>query len=135
VAQVGPVTCRICASHAKYSHTEREHEVAEAWIPDFLSYIKTDAFSGTDRPLTFTSAAEKFSLGTSVRRTGGVLDAVEWILRGQGWPDEACCGVTAYVVNASSREPGAGWKDLWKVEPGQARAAARAFVREAALAD
>lgn len=130
-----PNTCRACPSHEKYTHSLREHEVAALWLPDFLAYIKQDAFDDGDRPLTYKDAIEKFSLDVSVRRAGRVLDAVEWLLRARGWPLEACAGAAAYVVNSSTGEPGDGWKDLWKMHPRDAREAARAHIRELTLAD
>jgi hypothetical protein len=113
----------------------REHEIAREWIPAFLEFIKTDAFAYTDKPISYKDAIDRFGLDVSVRRAGRVLDAVEWILRGRGWPQDACGGVAAYVVNAGSGEPGDGWKALWKVHPRDAREAARSYVREQALAD
>ena len=129
------VTCTRCPTHEKYTHTAREHEIANAWIPSFVDYIKTDAFADSDSPISYKDALERFSLDVSVRRVGRVLDSVEWILRSRGWPQDACGGVAAYVVNAGTGEPGDGWKALWKIHPRDAREAARAYVREQALAD
>jgi hypothetical protein len=132
---MGELTCHACPSNPKYTHSQREHDVADAWIPALVDYIKVDAFASLDRPLSYKDAVTKFSLDTSVRRAGRVLDAVEWILKSRGWPIEACAGVAAYVVNSSTGEPGDGWKELWTMHPRDAREAARSHVRELALAD
>jgi hypothetical protein len=117
------------------THTVREHGIADAWIPDLVTYIKTDAFARMDRPLSHQEAATRFGLDVGVRRVPRVVDAVESILRGRGWPEPACGGVTAYVVNAGSREPGDAWAALWRMKPVEARRAARAHIREEALSD
>lgn len=128
-------TCTTCASNPKYTHTVREHDVAELWIPALYDYIKQDAFSDVDRPISYKDAVTKFDLDVHVRRVGRVLDAVEMILSHRGWPADARGGVAAYVVNASTGQPGEGWLDIWKVSPYDARQAARAYVREMTLAD
>jgi hypothetical protein len=132
---ISPETCQACPRHGTYTHSVREHDVAQDWTPALVIHIKTDAFASMDRPLSYKEAIEKFDLDVPLRRAGRVLDAVEWILRGEGWPADACGGVAAYVVNASSREPGEGWKAVWDRDPRAARAVARAFVREQALSD
>jgi hypothetical protein len=126
-------TCRQCPSHPKYTHTVREHDVAQSWIPSLFDYIKQDAFADLDRPLTYQGSIEKFGLDLHVRRVGRVLDAVEMILRSDGWPAEACGGVAAYVVNSQTGKPGEGWSEIWNVAPYDARSAARAHVRDVVL--
>jgi hypothetical protein len=128
-------TCAQCTSDPRYTHSFAEHQVAVAWIPTLLEYIKQDAFADTDRPLTYKGAMQKFGLRTSVRRVGRVLDAVELTLRSRGWPAEACGGVAAYVVNGSTGQPGEGWTAIWHVHPKDAREAARAHIRELTLAE
>jgi hypothetical protein len=128
-------TCPVCRSNPKYTHTVREHEVAEAGLPALHDYIKQGAFSDQDRPISYKDANEKFGLGVNVRRVGRVLDAVELILSGRGWPAEARGGVAAYVVNSATGQPGDGWTDIWRVSPYDARSAARAYIRELTLAD
>lgn len=91
----GESTCCECPSHEKYTHSLREHAVAEAWIPAFLDYIKVDAFDSLDRALPCRDAVANFSLDTTVRRAGPALDAVAWILKPRGWSIEACAGVAA----------------------------------------
>jgi hypothetical protein len=128
-------TCRACASNPKYTHTEREHELADQWIPFLYAHIKQDVFTDRDRPISYKDAVGKYGLDVHVRRVGRVLDAVEMILSERGWPSEPRGGVAAYVVNASTGEPGDGWSDIWKVSPRDARSSARAYVRELTLAD
>ena len=128
-------TCATCASNPKDTHTVLEHEAAEQWIPALHDHIKQDVFSDRERLITYKDAVTKFDLGVSVRRVGRVLDAVEMILRDRGWPSEARGGVAAYVVTASTGQPGEGWTDIWQVSPRDARQAARAYVRELTLAD
>ena len=117
----------------KYSHSVDEHRMAETWIDPLLSHVKTDAFSRGDRPVTYQGAIARFDLDTSVRRVGRVLDAVELILVSRGWPRTAAGGVTAYIVNAGSGEPGAGWMETWNMRPRDAREEARAYVRRLTL--
>ena len=95
--------------------------------------MKTDAFTSRDSPLTYAKAIQRFQLDSTVRRVGRILDAVEHILVEQGWPEPAAEGIAAYLVNASSGEPGDGWADIRKVKPKIARQAARDYVRELTL--
>ncbi len=128
-------TCGICDMNPKFTHTVNEHEVAERWMAPLLEYVKTDAFSRGDRPLTYAAAIPRFGLDTSVRRVGRVLDAVERILVTQDWPPATAAGVTAYVVNSGSKKPGNGWAETWNMDPKDARELARARVRALTLDD
>ena len=119
----------------KFTHTEKEHGVAIAWREPLLTHIKTDAFTRGDSKITYAAAIDRFHLDSTVRRVGRVLSAMEFMLVADGWPPETAAGVTAYVVNAGSGEPGDGWVDQWPMKPAVARAAARARVRELALTD
>lgn len=109
--------------------------MAEAWLPALYDYIKQDAFSDQDRPISYKDAKEEFGLGENVRRVGRVLDAVELILSGRGLPAEARGGVAAYVVNSATGQPGGRWTDIWRVSPYVARQAARTYVRVFTLDD
>lgn len=122
-------TCQICVMNPKLTHTVNEHELALELIDPLLLYIKTDAFSRGDRPLTYAAALERFGVDAPVRRMGRVLDGVERILVTRDWPPVAAAGVTAYVVNAGSRKPGDGWTEIWNMPPEDARAQARAYMR------
>jgi hypothetical protein len=113
----------------KFTHSVNEHELALQLIDPLLEYVKTDAFSRGDRPLTHAAALDRFNVQTTVRRLGRVLDGVERILIARGWPDVAGAGITAYVVNAGSGQPGSGWVQVWKMNPEDAREEARAYVR------
>jgi hypothetical protein len=128
-------TCTTCQMNPKYTHSVREHEVAASWVAPLLAYVKTDAFIRSDSPLTYAAAKNRFQLDANVRRVGRVLYAVEQILLEEGWPPDAAAGITAYVVNASTGIPGYGWLEIWETDPDRARGAARAHVRELALAD
>jgi len=128
-------TCGTCEMDPRFTHTAREHGVAEAWLPELLTYIKTDAFVRTDSTLSYAEAIDYFHLDCQVRRAGRVLDAAERILLSSGWPERAAAGVSAYVVNASTRRPGSGWMELWQRDPMLAREDTRAYIRELALAN
>jgi hypothetical protein len=126
-------TCLLCPSDPRFTHSVNEHQIAEAWLPHLMTHIKTDAFSGDDRPLSYTAAIDKFALATTSRRLGRVLDAVEHLLRDEQWPPSAAAGIAAYIVNAKSGQPGEGWFEIWKMDPRDAREAAREHLRELAL--
>lgn len=130
-----PTTCGTCEMDPRFTHTTREHEVAQEWIPGLLAYIKTDAFTAGDRTLSYGEAIDYFHLDCQVRRAGRVLDAAERILLASGWPEPAAAGVSAYVVNGTTRAPGYGWMELWHRDPRSARDDTRAHLRELALAD
>jgi hypothetical protein len=129
----GPDTCTVCSMHAKYTHSAREHRVAQDWIDALLQYVKTDAFVRSDSTMTYAGAIERFDLDVTVRRAGRVLDAVERILVARGWPPEAAGGIAAYVVNSGSGKPGGGWMEVWNMNPEDARQVARDYLREEAL--
>jgi hypothetical protein len=129
------MTCQSCRSNPKFTHTVREHEVAERWIPSLFDYIKQDAFADLDRPISYKDAIIKFGLDVHVRRVGRVLDAVEMILGARGSPPPARGGVAAYIVNAATGEPGDGWTEIWQVSARDARESARAYVRDQVLGD
>lgn len=117
----------------KFTHSVNEHELAERLVRPLLDYVKIDAFSDGDRPLTYAGAIARFDVDTSVRRFGRVLDAVERILATSGWPDTAAAGITAYVVNSGSGKPGDGWVEVWNMNPEDAREQARAHLRRLTL--
>lgn len=73
-------TCQTCQMNPKFTHSVNEHHLALALVDPLLDYVKTDAFSDGDRPLTYAVALERFDVDTSVRRLGRVLDGVERIL-------------------------------------------------------
>jgi hypothetical protein len=127
--------CTECAEPETLTHSTREHEVAAAWLDPLLQWVSDDTFVRTDSPMSYSEARTRFRLDTTDRRLGRVLDGVEQILRERGWPDAARAGISAYVVNASSREPSAAWMSTWQMDPKAARAQARQYVRELALAD
>jgi hypothetical protein len=113
----------------KFTHSVNEHDCALLLIDPLLEYVKTDAFSRGDRPLTHAAAIARFDVDTTVRRLGRVLDGVERILATRGWPAVPAAGITAYVVNSGSGQPGDGWVLLWNMKPEDARAQARAYIR------
>jgi hypothetical protein len=113
-------TCQVCTMNPKFTHSVKEHERALLLVDPLLEYVKTDAFSRGDRPLTYAAAISRFDVDTTVRRLGRVLDGVERILATRGWPAVPAAGITAYVVNSGSGQPGDGW---------DARAQARAYIR------
>ena len=113
----------------KFTHSVKEHERALLLIDPLLEYVKTDAFSRGDRPLTQAAAIARFDVDTTVRRLGRVLDSVERILAARGWPKVAGAGITAYVVNSGSGQPGDGWVEVWNMRPEDARKQARAYIR------
>ena len=41
----------------------------------------------------------------------------------------AAAGITAYVVNSGSGQPGNGWVQVWNMNPEDARKQARAYMR------
>ena len=114
---------------SRFTHSVREHDLALMLVDPLLEYVKTDAFSRGDRPLTYAGALARFDVDTTVRRLGRVLDGVERILVTREWPEVAAAGITAYVVNAGSGSPGDGWVKLWNMNPLDARREARAYVR------
>ena len=59
----------------KYTHSAREHLTADAWVDPLLNYIKSDAFTDEDRPLTYQGAIDRFSLPT-FRGEGGTRGAL-----------------------------------------------------------
>ncbi|MDO8309004.1 MAG: hypothetical protein Q7V58_11680 [Actinomycetota bacterium] len=122
-------TCQICDMNPKFTHSVNEHELSMQLVDPLLDYVKTDAFSHGDRPLTYAGARDRFKVSTSVRRLGRVLDGVERILATRGWPEVAAAGITAYVVNSGSGKPGDGWVQVWNMNPEDAREAARAYMR------
>ncbi len=61
----------------KFTHSVNEHALAEHLVAPLLAYVKVDAFSEGDRPLTYRQAIDRFDVGTSVRRLGRVLDAAD----------------------------------------------------------
>lgn len=122
-------TCQICDMNPKFTHSVNEHGLSLALVAPLLEYVKTDAFSRGDRPLTYAAALERFHVDTSVRRLGRVLDGVERILAARGWPEVAAAGITAYVVNSGSGRPGDGWVEVWNMNPEDAREEARAYLR------
>lgn len=117
----------------RFTHTAREHELAQDWVAPMVQHVKTDAFTSRDTPLTYAKAIQRFGFESTTRRVGRVMDAVEHILLEQGWPAPAAEGVTAYLVNATSGEPGDGWVEARRVKPKNARQAARDYVRELTL--
>ncbi len=119
----------------KFTHSVNEHALAEHLVAPLLAYVKVDAFSEGDRPLTYRQAIDRFDVGTSVRRLGRVLDAAERILAREGWPEVAAAGITAYVVNGGSGQPGYGWFEVWNMNAEDAREEARAYVRRLTLGD
>lgn len=126
--------CTECDMNPKYPHSAREHRTANGWVEPLVAYIKSDAFTDEDRPLTYQGAIDRFDLRTTARRMGRVLDAVELILKSRGWPPAAVAGVAAYVVTAQTGQPGAGWFDIWHMHPHAARQIARDYIRELTLA-
>lgn len=122
-------TCQICVMNPKFTHSVNEHALSLALIDPLLEYVKTDAFSRGDRPLTYAAVRERFDVDTTVRRIGRVLDGVERILLTRDWPEIAAAGITAYVVNGGSGQPGANWVEVWHMRPEDARRQARAYVR------
>ncbi|MDQ5973774.1 MAG: hypothetical protein QG661_983 [Actinomycetota bacterium] len=122
-------TCTVCTMNPKHLHSASEHALALQLQGPLLEYVKTDAFSRGDRPLTYAATITRFDLNTSQRRVGRVLDALECILEDSGWPKQATAGVSAYVVNSSTRRPGASWVEVWDRDPDDARRAARAHMR------
>lgn len=122
-------TCQVCTMNPKFTHSANEHELALLLVDPLLEYVKTDAFSRGDRPLTYAAAISRFDVDTTVRRIGRVLDGVERILATRGWPDVAAAGITAYVVNSGSGQPGNGWVQVWNMNPEDARKQARAYIR------
>lgn len=113
----------------KFTHSVNEHQLSLGLVDPLLDYVKTDAFSHGDRPLTYAAAKERFNVDTSVRRLGRVLDRVERILATRGWPEVAAAGITVYVVNSGSGRPGDGWVEVWNMNPEDAREEARAYLR------
>lgn len=113
----------------KFTHSKNEPPLSLGLVDPLLDYVKTDAFSHGDRPLTYAAAKERFNVDTSVRRLGRVLDGVERILATRGWPEVAAAGITAYVVNSWSGKPGDGWVESWNMNPEDAREEARAYLR------
>jgi hypothetical protein len=126
-------TCPECDVRVHFTHSIREHELAQDWVAPLIQHVKTDAVTNRDSPLTSAKALQRFQLDSPVRRVGRILDAVEHILVEQGWPKPAAEGIAAYLVNASSGEPGEGWADNRNVKPKIARQAARDYVRELTL--
>jgi hypothetical protein len=127
--------CTECAVQTQFTHSVREHELAEAWVDPLVGWVKDDAFVRADSPMTYAEAMARFRLDTTTRRVGRMLDGVEQILRARGWPAEAAAGVTAYVVNSGSRTPGEGWMAIWQMNPKDARKQARRYVRELTLGE
>lgn len=120
--------CPLCTMNPKLTHTAAEHQVAVELQPKFMAHIKTDAFSGGDRPMTYAQAIKRFELATSARRFGRVMDVVEQRLITDGWPDPSRAGVMAYVLDSSGK-PGGTWIAQWKMRPEDARRQARAYLR------
>jgi len=116
----------------KFTHSVNEHGLALELLNPFLEYVKTDAFSNGDRPMTYAQVIQRFDVPTSVRRLGRVLDAMERILASSGWPNTAGAGIAAYVVNSTGK-PGAGWVEVWQLRPEDARREARAYIRKLTL--
>ncbi|MDO9486230.1 MAG: hypothetical protein Q7K25_09255 [Actinomycetota bacterium] len=125
-------TCQICTMNPKLTHTANEHELALQLKGPFLDYVKTDAFSGGDRPMTYAQVIKRFEIDTTVRRLGRVLDGMEQILASDGWPKTAEAGIAAYVVNATG-QPGGDWAATWKMRPEDARRHARGYMRHLTL--
>lgn len=48
----------------KYTHSAREHRTANGWVEPLVAYIKSDAFTDEDRPLTYQGAIDRFDLRT-----------------------------------------------------------------------
>lgn len=119
----------------KYTHSVNEHRLAEGLVEPLLAFVKDDAFTNSDTTLTYAQAIARFSVGTSNRRMGRVIDAVSRILQARGWPPAATAGIAAYVVSDGRGRPGPGWDALWNMNAEDARAEARAHVREQALRD
>lgn len=110
--------------------------MAADWVDPLLEHVRTDAFSRGNRPLTYQEAVSRFGLDTTTGRAGRLVFAIAHILVDErGWPRDAAGGVAAYVVSASTGSPPTAWNDLWQGRPQDARAGARAYVRELALAD
>jgi hypothetical protein len=128
-------TCTECPSDPRFTHSLNEHRIAVEWLPQLMVHIKTDAFAGDDRALSYQAAIDKFGLATTSRRLGRVLDAVEHLLRAEQWPPTATAGVAAYIVTAQSGQPGKGWFDIWRLDPRDARDAARQHIRGLAVDD
>ena len=65
-------TCQVCDMNPKFTHSENEHQLSLGLVDPLLDYVKTDAFSHGDRPLTCAAAKERFNVGsqtwTSPRR-------------------------------------------------------------------
>ena len=125
-------TCQICAMNPKFTHSATEHQLAEELVGPFLEYVKTDAFSGGDRPMTYAQVIKRFDIDAPVRRTARILDGMEHILGTAHWPDTARAGIAAYVLDSSGK-PGGGWSEMWKMRPEDARRQARAHVRKITL--
>ncbi|MFA7324298.1 MAG: hypothetical protein WC005_08065 [Candidatus Nanopelagicales bacterium] len=124
--------CQICVMNPKLTHSANEHQLAEDLVGPFLEHVKTDAFTGGDRPMTYAQVISRFDVDTPVHRTARILDGMEQILGAAGWPDPARAGIAAYVVDKSGK-PGGGWLERWKQRPEDARRQARAYVRHLTL--
>lgn len=114
--------------HPKLTHTSAEHAVAVTTQPQLMAHIKTDAFSGGDRPMTYAQAIKRFDMDTSSRRFGRILDIIDQRLVADGWPDPSRAGVLAYLLDSSGK-PGGTWVTQWRMRPEDARRQARAYMR------
>ena len=72
VVPTSGATCQVCDMNPKFTHSENEHQLSLGLVDPLLDYVKTDASSHGDRPLTYAAAKERFNVGsqtwTSPRR-------------------------------------------------------------------